>query len=136
MKIKNKQIGPLLKVLNYKMKFALARQRDKFFKELVEANEDYINNQTKIKDALSKKGKDGKPVIEDNKYIYTDKNFDKATNELNLLSEESFEINIIDDRIIKDMIQNSTSEFDIGESTLIEEFFNGPKEKEKKSKKD
>tara|TARA_R110000868_G_scaffold114344_4_gene306446 strand:- start:1314 stop:1760 length:447 start_codon:yes stop_codon:yes gene_type:complete len=139
MKIQNKQIEPLFKVLNYNMKFALARQRDKFLKELVENNDDFLKNQTKIKEALAKKGKDGNPVIEDNRYQFTDANEKKCVEELNVLANEEFEINVLEDRVIKDMIQNSTAEFALGETALIDELFNtkaDKKEKEVKSKTD
>lgn len=127
MKIQNKQIEPLFKVLNYNMKFALARQRDKFLKELAENNDDFLKNQTKIKEALTKKGKDGKPLIVDDRYQFTEANEKKAIEELNVLSEETFEINVLEDRIVKDMIQNSTAEFALGETALIDELFNTSK---------
>lgn len=131
MKIKNKQIEPLFKVLNYNMKFALARQRDKFLKELAENNDTFLANQTKIKEALAKKDKEGKPLIVDNKYQFTEANEKKAIEELNVLVEEEFEIVSLDDRIVKDMIQNSTAEFALGETALIDELFNtSKKEKE------
>jgi len=141
MKIKNKQIEPLFKVLNYNMKFALARQRDKFLKELAENNDDFIKNQTKIKEALAKKDKEGEPVIEGNMYQFTDANLKKATEELAVLEDEEFEIVSLDDRIVKDMIQNSTAEFALGESVLIDDLMSPtdkkttPKEPKSKSKK-
>lgn len=130
MKIKNKQIEPLFKVLNYNMKFALARQRDKFLKELTENHKDYLDNQTKIKEALTKKDKEGKPLIIDNLYQYTEANEKKALEELNVLANEEFEIVSLNDNVVKDMIQNSTAEFALGETTLIDELFNSKTEKE------
>jgi hypothetical protein len=128
MKIKNKQIEPLFKVLSYNMKFALARQRDKFLKELEENNNEFLKNQTKIKEALAKKGKDGKPVIEGNMYQYTEANMKKATEELAVLQDEEFEITSLNDGVVKDMIQNSTAEFALGESVLIDDLFTSSKE--------
>lgn len=123
------------------MKFALARQRDKFLKELAENNDDFLKNQTKIKEALAKKDKEGKPLIVDNMYQFTDNNVKKATEELAVLADEEFEITSLNDTVVKDMIQNSTAEFALGESVLIDDLMNPtdkkttPKEPKAKAKK-
>ena len=108
------------------MKFSLARQRDKFLKELAAKNDELIENQNKLKEELADKNEDGTPKIENNTYVFSPENLVLAQKEYEILQEETFTIKT--DSTLNDLIQNSTVELELGEATLLEEVFNPKKE--------
>lgn len=126
--IKNKQIEPLLKVLNYSVKFSLARHRDKFLLELSKKMDEYNAELQKIYKEFCDKDEKGEPIISaDHKYSFTEEGaVDNVNSEYNILIEESFKLE--DNSVIYDLINNSPVELEIGVSAVIEDVLNQTKD--------
>lgn len=131
MKLKNKQLEPLIKKINYPMKkFADARTRDRFAKSLSEEYDNFIKNRQEIVKALAKKDKKGEPIVENDQYQFDPKNIDKLNKEITELLDEEVEINTtVTIPQVRVMIENSTNDFNMGETDAFDNFFEDEKAK-------
>jgi len=138
MKIKNYQLEPLHKVLSYGMKFTLSRVRNKFLAVVVEKIQEKEKGRMEIITKLCKKDKEGKPIMENDHYGFTEVNLAKFNKEYQILQLEDNEIELKGD--IVQMIENSTAVIDDanpatkGYTNIIEEVLEECKNPKKEGK--
>lgn len=130
--VKNKQITALLAVLNYPMKFSLARQRDKFSLELTTKYEEWQNDIQKIYKEFCDKDEKGEPIfVNTNHYTFTKEGAKESVDkEYEILAEEKFTLK--SEGPIHDFINNSPVELKVGDGDLVAQVLEQTKEAKKK----
>lgn len=119
MKIKNKQLDIVFKIVNYPMKFSLARKRDNFLKALGEKIDAKNNDIEKLYKEYCIKDEKGNPVIQDNRYQFDDSVLEDLNKDFAEIMNEDVEIP--HEPIINDIIVNSNVELEVGEGLVMEE---------------
>jgi hypothetical protein len=123
MKLKKKQLKPLINALDYKInKFTESRKRDRFTKLIEIEDRVFENEKLVIIRKLCIKDKKGKPIEhEGGIYHFEGKNKDTFIKEFDILKNE--EVNINTEMTLPELrvlVEKSTKEFGIGDTLELE----------------
>lgn len=128
MKIKKKYLKSIMEALNYKIKsFAEARKRDSIAKEIATEFQQFIKDEKTIFEVYCKRDKKGNVIAtSDGMYQFKSEDREKINKELDVLYNEDTKIEFTPE--LKKSIENSTAEFDIGITNILDELItNGNK---------
>jgi len=124
LKLKNYQLRPLYKVLDYPKNFAQSRSLSKFLDVLNPQVKMIEDSRQKIIKSLCINDDKNKPVIENDQYVFTPENREIFNKEFFDLQNEDFTVIFPDDNVINSvihMINSSPAELIQQEAMVVSE---------------
>lgn len=110
--IKNKNLGIVGKTLEYPMAFAQGRVKRRFMNIITPHYDEMEKSRLEICKKFADKDKKGEPKIVDNKFVFSTKNQEEFSNEIDSLFNEEITIDVPQQvssevQVLRSLIENS-----------------------------